>query len=263
VGHSLDLFATDVVELSAPPTPVTRSTVTSIGSEGYLFWGGHYTFSGLQGQTLSAYGYQETSHADTTTGELERSRWTAGGRGSGSIAGFFYEAEGAYQFGTQQDADISSLLLVGLLGYSFDPVPIRVLAAYEYLSGTPAGSSDVKTFDPMFPTAHKFWGIMDYFTNIPLQTFNRGLQDAYVGFTYRPVNSLSITMTGHDLRLAESFVGRMKLGREVDLVTTYNHSKHLLFELGGGGFFPDEIMEFSFGGTDPGFWGYLTVHARF
>ncbi len=261
--HILDVFATDIVELSSPPSPVTRSSVTSMGSEGYLFWGGHYTYAGLSGQTLNMFGFQELSHGDSTTGEIERSRWTVGGRAVGGFQGIFYEAEGSYQLGTQQGADISAYMLVGVLGYSFEDAPLRVLGGFEYLSGTPAGSSKVMTFEPMFPTAHKFWGIMDYFTHIPIQTYDRGLQDMYVSLVFRPVKTFSLAVTGHSFRLAESYVGRTVLGQEVDLIGNLAYNKYLTFEFGGGGFFPDEIMEFEFGGTDPGLWAYLTVQAKF
>jgi hypothetical protein len=33
---------------------------------------------------------------------------------------------------------------------------------------------------------------------------------------------------------------------------------HVVFEFGGGGFFPDEILKFEFGGEDPG-WGDMPV----
>ncbi len=262
-SHIVDLFVTDVVELSSPPSTVNRSTVTSIGSEGYLFWGGHYTFAGLQGQTLNLFGFQEVSHGDTVTGEIDRDRWTIGGRANGSLAGFFYEAEGGYQLGTQQMADISAFMLVGVLGYSFEAVPLKLLGGLEYLSGTPAGAADVETFEPMFPTGHKFWGNMDYFTSIPTQTFNRGLQDLYVGLSLQPSSIVFISITGHDFRLAEEYVGRLVLGQEVDLIGRYSYNRFLTFELGGGVFLPDEIMEFAFGGSDPGLWGYLSVHAKF
>jgi hypothetical protein len=262
-SHTFDLFVTDIVELSSPPAPVTRSSVTSLGSEGYLFWGGHYTFAGFENHTLSLFGFQEVSHVDTVTGEIDRDRWTAGGRADGSLLGFFYEAEGAYQLGTQRGADIAAFMLVGVLGYSFDAFPLKLLAGFEYLSGTPAGEADFQTFEPMFPTGHKFWGIMDYFTTIPLQTYNRGLQDAYIGVVIQPSQNLSFTVTGHDFRLAEEYVGRMALGREVDLVGKLAYNAYLTFELGGGVFLPDEIMEFGFGGSDPGVWGYLSVHAKF
>jgi hypothetical protein len=115
----------------------------------------------------------------------------------------------------------------------------------------------------MFPTAHKFWGILDYFTSIPLQTFNRGLQDAYLSVSVQPSTGLAFTLTLHDFRLAEEYVGRTALGREMDLVGKFEYNRFLTFEGGGGVFLPEEIMEFTFGGQDPGMWAYLSVHARF
>jgi hypothetical protein len=182
----------------------------------------------------------------------------------GSVGALFYEAESALQSGTQGGADILAFLLVGNLGYSFVDFPLSsVQGGYDYLSGTPAGSERAESFDPIFPTAHRHWGIMDYFTNIPVQTFDRGLEDIYLRLTVRPAEDLSVSVTGHNFRLAEYYVGRRNLGQEVDLVGTYSYNKHLRFEIGGGGFFSDEIMKFEFGGEDPGLWGYVSVTAGF
>ncbi|MDH4070723.1 MAG: alginate export family protein, partial [Ignavibacteria bacterium] len=179
-GHALDLWANSVTEYSVPPSTVTRATVASRGNEGYLFWGGHYSYLGISGHKFALLGFQERSYLDTTTGEIDRSRWTLGGRADGSLWSFFYEAEGAYQLGSESGADISAYLLAASLGYRIDSPLRSVMAGYEHLSGTPAGSAEIKTFQPPFPTAHKFLGIMDYFTNIRLQTFDRGLRDLYL-----------------------------------------------------------------------------------
>lgn len=261
-GHEVDLFGYSVTEYSVPPSPVTRSSVAALGDEGYLFWGGHYSFLGLREHNFSAYGLHELSYADTSTGEIDRSRWTVGGRASGSFRGFFYEAEGAYQLGKESGSDISSYLLVGALGYTFDSPFRSVMAGYEHLSGTPVGSTKIRTFAPPFPTAHKFWGIMDYFTIMRLQTFDRGLRDLYLRVVFVPVETFTLSLTGHRFQLAETFVGRKELGNEIDLVGKLVYNKFLIFEIGGGMFLPDEIMEFEFGGTDPGWWGYVTVQAR-
>jgi hypothetical protein len=70
-------------------------------------------------------------------------------------------------------------------------------------------------------------------------------------------------VTGHNFRLAEYYVGRKNLGQEIDVVGTLRYGKHVMFEVGGGSFFPDEIMKFEYGGEDPAFWGYAMVTAGF
>jgi hypothetical protein len=58
-------------------------------------------------------------------------------------------------------------------------------------------------------------------------------------------------------------VGKKKLGREVDVVGALEYNTAVMFEVGGGLFQPDEIMEFEIGGSDPGWWGYGMVRVKF
>lgn len=49
---------------------------------------------------------------------------------------------------------------------------------YDHLSGDDDPSDGtVRVFDTLFATNHKFYGLADYFLNIPVQTVGRGLQD--------------------------------------------------------------------------------------
>ncbi len=259
--QAIDLFTANVVELSVPPTLVTRSSVAGTGSEGSLFSGVHYSNTMLSGHTFNLYAFHEWSHKDTTTMLVDLSRFTLGGLLKGSYAGIIYDGEGAYQLGKQESSDISAFMFLGALGYSFTNNSIT--AGFDHLSGTPSGSSKTKTFNAPFATAHKSFGIMDYFTNIPMQTYGRGLQDMYVRLVVDPTETFSVSVTGHNFRLAEEYVGRRDLGQEFDMIGTWTYDAHVTFEFGGGGFFPDEILKFQFGGEDPGWWGYATVRARF
>jgi len=262
-GHSVDLFTSDVVDHSLPPSPVTRSSVSGMSNEGFLFSGLHYTNRVIEDHTINLYGFHEWSQQDTSTGEVDRSRITLGGLFQGTYAGFTYDAEGAYQLGKQSSVNISAFMVLGSLGYSFRAVPLTVVAGFEHLSGSPVGSTKVKAFHAPFATGHKAFGDMDYFTNIPLQTFGRGLEDMYVRVSLKPVESLTIAVKAHNFRFAEEYVGRTKLGQELDVVVTWVYDMFVLFELGGGGFIPEKVLEFAYGGEDPGLWGYCTARVRF
>ena len=262
--HVVDLFTTNVVELSVPPALVTRSSVAATGSEGFLFSGLHYTNLMFGHHIINVYAFHEWSHKDTSIAIEDRSRFTLGARVKGNLTGIFYDGEGAYQLGTLDTADIAAFMLLGNLGYAFQDFPIRSVAiGFDYFSGTPVGSSNVEAFNAPFATNHTALGIMDYFVNMPLQTFDRGLQDMYAQVVIGIVENLSFSLTGHNFELVEEYVGRKNLGQEIDLVGTWTYDEHVMFEFGGGGFFPDEILKFEFGGEDPGWWGYASVRAGF
>ena len=263
-GHAADLFVTDVVEYSLSPIPVSRSSVASLGSEGFLFSGVHYSNAVLRDHLFDLYGFHEWSHSSASTSEVDRSRFTLGGRLRGETSGFTYSGEGAYQLGTQDMVDISAFMLVGALGYVSDDFFVSsVTGGADYLSGTSTGSSKIRTFDPVFHSSHPTYGVLDYFTDIPTQTFGRGLLDVYLRIVLQPLDELSISIEGHDFRLTKEYVGRKKLGREISLVGTLAYNAAVIFETGAGVFLPDEIMEFEIGGSDPGWWGYGTVRVRF
>ena len=80
--------------------------------------------------------------------------------------GFDYDFEGAYQTGELKGVDLTAFALHGGVGYTFDTSCMpRLGVAFNYGSGdgNPA-DGDVETFQNLFPTNHKFYGYMDFFS---------------------------------------------------------------------------------------------------
>ncbi len=77
--------------------------------------------------------------------------------------GFDYGGEMAFQTGEVRGLDLSSFAINAGVGYTFDVAwTPRVGVEYNYASGdkNPA-DGDIQTFQNLFPTNHKFYGIMD------------------------------------------------------------------------------------------------------
>ncbi len=143
-----------------------------------------------------------------------RDIYTAGGRlksQPGKFAGFDYTLEGAYQFGDYRDPrlvvggnsprlDQDAFMVCAQAGYTFTGwwgAP-RLGAEFDYGSGD-ANATDGKhgTFENLFPTNHKFFGMMDL---VSLQN----IQDAGVNLTLKPTPRVSMAFMGNAFWLADT-----------------------------------------------------------
>ncbi|KAF0150801.1 MAG: hypothetical protein FD143_2478 [Ignavibacteria bacterium] len=114
------------------------------------------------------------------------SRFTTGVYTKGDIGNFSHEAEFYYQFGDQNinkiNYDISAFLFSLNLNYTFDlPSKPFLGAGLDYLSGDDKlTDNQYKVFNTIYGTNHKFYGYMDYFVNMPNDTYGLGLSDYFV-----------------------------------------------------------------------------------
>jgi len=184
--------------------------------------------------------------------------YTINARLHGTAAVVLYEAAAAYQFGPDRSAYFAS----GRVGIG---VARGSLAAQvDYLSGDDdPGAGDVKAFNTLYGTNHKFYGYMDYFLNIPGQLNQAGLVDAMLRASLNVSAASRVRADVHYFRLAEERVGERTLGTEVDLVGTWTVAKYAGLEAGGGLFFPSDpvaglLPAFTLG-ADPTYWGYLQL----
>jgi hypothetical protein len=109
---------------------------------------------------------------------------------------------------------------------------------FGYLSGNTAipGADDTDhLFDDIYRSKHKFFGFLDYFSNMPTQTAQGGLMDLYGALEYRMNGSLSVKNTGHWFSLAAlnpATPAQPELGYENDLVLSYRQRNLVNWELG-------------------------------
>jgi len=187
--------------------------------------------------------------------------YTVNLRVHGAAAAFRYDVAGAYQFGPDRSAYFAS----GRAGTDLGPAALA--AQVDYLSGDddPA-AGDVKAFNTLYATNHKFYGYMDYFLNIPGQLDQAGLLDAVLRGGVATSAATRVRADLHHFRLARDRGNGKTLGTELDLVGTWSLATVAGLEAGGGVFFPSEpitgLLPAFFGGTDATYWGYVQLTLR-
>lgn len=137
----------------------------------------------------------------------------------------------------------------------------------EYLSGkaTNDGSTDIKSFFPLYGTNHKFNGFMDYFY---VGNFKNsvGLLDAYVNLNLT-TDKFNLMLTPHYFNSAASIydaTGKKQsnyLGTEVDLTLGYKINDVVNFTLGYSHMFASKSLEFLTTGKSDNTnnWGYCAL----
>ena len=158
--------------------------------------------------------------ADDGTGQV-----TLGGRAAGDAGVADWRVELAYQLGSRLGQDVAAYLLALRAGMPFGD-GARAELWYDRLSGDDDPLDDeARVFDTLFATNHKFYGLMDLFTNIPLHTGGRGLQDLAVK-TMVPVRERGAAMA--DLHgfwvTAGDGLASTHLGIELDLTGRWSYA---------------------------------------
>ena len=167
--------------------------------------------------------------------------------------GLDFEVEGAAQFGTVGDGDIAAWMITGILGYTL-PAPRlspRVYLEFDYASGDSRPGGNVGTFNQLYPTAHSFLGYIDY-------VGRQNIISPSAGLTMTPVRDLTLSLqqyffwrasdrdalynkSGAVLRPGTETTARY-IGAEIDLLATYNFTRHLLGYAGYSHFFTGEFI---------------------
>jgi hypothetical protein len=182
-------------------------------------------------------------------------RHTLGGRTWGKIGqtGLDLEVEGAAQIGTVGRGDVAASMFTSNLGYTL-PVTLlapRVYVEFDYASGDRRPGGDVGTFNQLYPNAHSFLGYMDYIGR-------QNIVSASTGLALTPVRDLTLSLqeyffwraSDHDalydkaqnvLRPGTGTTARY-VGAEIDLLATYNFTRHLLAYAGYSRFFAGEFI---------------------
>lgn len=138
----------------------------------------------------------------------------------------------------------------------------------DYLSGNSSKIDATKnhTFNTLYATNHKFYGYIDYFLNIPADTKQSGLVDAFGRIGYVPTNKISTTLDVHNFLMASKTklnpAGVNKeLGTELDLILDYKPIQIIDLQIGYSVLFATKNMEFLKGGNSNDFntWAYISL----
>lgn len=202
-------------------------------------------------------------------------RHTLGGRAWGPIGrtGLDFEVEGAAQLGTVGRESIAASMLTAVLGYA---LPVRSLSARVYVSVDYASGDDkpggrVGTFNQLYPAAHSFLGYIDYIGR-------QNIVSPSVGLAMTPISDLTLTLqqyvfwrasnrdalynkSGAILRPGTGTTERY-VGAELDLLATYNVTRHWLATAGYSHFFPGAFLTKT-GPSEPSNFFYWSLQYTF
>jgi len=197
-----------------------------------------------------------------SAGDSQFNRTTAGTRIESELNHLELEAEANVQVGkTNFTQDIFAYYLIGSANYNFDPdKKSQVSIGMDYLSGDKPGTDKYECFNTLYRANHKFFGFMDYFTDIPKHTKNLGLTDIMAKAKITPWEKISLSGDFHLFQLSQSAIlnngsSSKELGSEIDLTFSYNYLKMVNFTLGSSVFMPGKVYK-EWKGKDPAWWFY-------
>ncbi|RMH72482.1 MAG: hypothetical protein D6675_04500 [Gemmatimonadetes bacterium] len=231
---------------------------------------GDQTFSGVYTQIKPADNYaidvyvlaeqdaQENADEDAL---LERA--TIGTYFKGNFGGLNLKAELAFQGGTTNfgDTDIAAGMLTVFAMYKFNHhLKPFVGLGMDILTGDDPETEEYECFDTLYATNHKFYGFMDYFTNIPVNTQNKGLVDIMLKSGFTPRENLLFKGDLHLFSLAQDALlsdgtEETALGTEIDLTLIYTYNANIRFTGGISAFSPGDVFK-DWYGEDASGWVY-------
>lgn len=182
-----------------------------------------------------------------------------------AFSDFDFAASFYYQRGTEARSrkDISAYMASGRAAYNGDIV--GGFLAYDYLSGNNGRNTNQHAFTPLYGTAHKFNGAMDYFTS----SLECGLQDAQAGVFVnlgrkRPETGRPVTISGnyHYFLTGEKYGDlEWELGHEADFQVTARLLRDLTITAGYSFMLGTETLDYFKSGNHLMWqdWGYLTI----
>ncbi len=293
-GFTIDAF-------TSTPVVITRNDFNQSdlfnGTEtgrGLVFSGVYATFDELPFGSVDLYSFlinqargntanvQGGLAAPVTTGSNTRHGdfVTLGTRIKGDpkkLNGLEFQGEFAWQTGDVRGLDLNAFAANLGLGYNFDSaLKPRIYAEYNFASGDDnAADNDVGTFQNLFPTNHKFYGITDLFAwqnlhntmlsfkvtpckNVTAQVDYNAFWLADTNDVWYRANGLTaVRPLNAAARGASDYVGS-----EVDLVVTWNAHKCVQIQGGYSHFFAGDYAKGTGFHSDADF-GYVQAAITF
>ena len=223
-------------------TPAGNYTATTNG--GVMYKSMQFLYAGKkfkQGNASLLFFSDQFSKYSTETVEGVAVKTFVPGVWSRFTTGFYYtnifnklllSGSAYHQFGKNslgQDLNASMFTIAG--GYQLGK--LNAGAGFDYTS---------KSFDPLYGTPHKFWGLMDYF--YAGSGFGKnGLLDYYARLKYKTSPRLVLNADVHHFESATAADnGKRKFGEELDLVASFEITKLILLEGGYSHFFNTTLL---------------------
>jgi len=190
---------------------------------------------------------------------------TVGARWWGTKNSIQFRLEASYQTGERQSVDVSAFMFGARVGTALARGKAAVTLWYDYLSGDDDLTDDeIKVFDTLFATNHKFYGLADYFTNIPLHTAGRGLQDFAVKGSYVAASDVTFQAEVHSFHAAQNAgLSTGHFGEEIDLTASFDYSPNLALSGGFAYVFAADGWSNIGRLTENALWSFVMVDASF
>lgn len=167
------------------------------------------------------------------------------------------EGSAYHQFGKNEYGIKINAWLFALKGLYKPTEQWAITLGYDYLSGDryfaipPKGEmglilhKEIKGFNTVYGSHHKFYGAMDFFyVSTYVNGFTPGLQNAYVGAGYKPIDKLKLGAEFHYLATAANLHNlKPTLGYELELAASYKFSDMLTLSAGFSYMRGTETME--------------------
>ncbi|OGU34523.1 MAG: hypothetical protein A2068_04500 [Ignavibacteria bacterium GWB2_35_6b] len=200
-------------------------------------------------------------------------RYTLGFYVKGNSGNIFHETEFAYQAGTMlasgRKQDINALMAALNVGYKFEgEQKPTLIIGIDYLSGDDNFTDDdYKVFNTLYATNHKYYGYMDFFVNLPPNTYEAGLTDIHAKFAFLPFEKVTAGLNLHIFNSSADYTllngnTAKSFGTEADFTIGYQSSENLNVTGGFSFFSPGEIFEET-RGSDTSTWMYLMTTFSF
>ncbi len=176
-----------------------------------------------------------------------------------------WRVEGAYQLGTRFRNDVAAHLFAARAGTRLGR-SLAVTLWYDYLSGDDRPFDDEeRVFDTLYATNHKFYGFMDLFLNIPVQTAGRGLQDVALKGAYDLGEDVALAADAHAFLLAATDgLDSGHVGEEVDLSLRWRYAPGVVVSGGLSYFVAGDAWSGALGNDDENqVWTYLMLDVVF
>ncbi len=263
-NRNFDLFSMIINERNTPVTGAATPGSTAGGkSTDFKFHGAYFKHGKNRKYRLDAYGFYESNSNETVPGENDLNRVTIGGYGKRAFSrSLDFETELAWQFGKRRGQVVSAYMFTGSVGYtSQSPQNPSVRVGIDYLSGMDANDDNYKAFDTIFATNHKFYGYMDYFINVPVNTNARGLRDFTIKAKVPYGRKWNFNAHFHNFRTTKG--NEKNLGNELDLILNYKYNSAASFVFGLAFFIPGDSLQQAFANNDVGLWSYTTLLVSF
>jgi len=172
--------------------------------------------------------------------------------------------EGSLQGGTQGNREVSAYM-VGLSAGGDVTDRGTVTLLYDELSGDEDPTDgQIGVFNTLFATNHIFYGLADYFTDIPAHTGGLGLRDLGGKFSFNSATRTRVAVEVHHFRTTrQGTLTTPSLGNELDLTLSHRITRELGLTAGYSFFQARNGMKELGRLPEDGHWLYLMLNAVF